>query len=179
MPSRPGTASAPVTTPSPWLRYVVIAFTVFALFAMFTGEIGDADTWIHMRTGQWMLANHRLPIPDPFAWTTYLGKPLYPAEYATRDLNLKHEWLGQVIFYLVWEAGGPAGMILFRAACVAGFCLIVGWVAWRRTSSFYPAVGAVLAASTLARSIAVDRPYVMTYLLLALTVLILERRRPL
>jgi hypothetical protein len=179
MPSRAATAPVPAPTPSTALRNAVLGLTVLALFAMFTGESGDADTWIHLRTGQWMVENHKLPIPDPFAWTTYLGKPVYPAEYATRDLNLKHEWLGQVVWYLVWAAGGAPGMILFRAACVAGFCLIIGWVVWRRTANFYLSIGAIFAASTLARSIAVDRPYVVTYLLLALTVLILERRRPL
>jgi hypothetical protein len=162
-----------------WLRYVILALTVFALFAMFTDESGDADTWIHLRTGQWMVANHKLPMPDPFAWTTYLGQPVYPAEYATRDLNLKHEWLGQVIEYLAWAAGGIPGMVLFRAACVAGFCLMVGWIVWRRTASFWLAIGAVFASSTLARGIAVDRPYVVTYLLLAITLWVLERRRPL
>ena len=39
-----------------------------------------------------MLANHKLPIPDPFAWTTYMGKPVYADEYFTRDFNLMHEW---------------------------------------------------------------------------------------
>src|SRR5262245_35695081 len=119
MPSRPATAPVPAPTPSNALRYAVLGLTVLALFAMFTVESGDADTWIHLRIGQWMVENHKLPIPDPFAWTTYLGKPVYPAEYATRDLNLKHEWLGQVVWYLVWAAGGAPGMILFRAACVA------------------------------------------------------------
>src|SRR4051794_22888056 len=174
--------TAPQRTPavrtSPYLRYAVLALTVFALFAMFTDEIGDADTWIHLRTGQWMVTHHKLPIPDPFAWTTYLGQPVYPAEYATRDLNLKHEWLGQVIEYLVWAAGGPTLLVLARAICVAAFCLLGGWIVWRRTSHFWLATGAVCAAAPLARSIAVDRPYVITYLLLAVTVLILDRRRP-
>jgi hypothetical protein len=70
-------------------------------------------------------------------------------------------------------------MVLFRAACVAGFCLAVGWIVWRRTANFWLAIGAVFAASTVARGIAVDRPFVVTYLLLAGTMLILERRRPL
>src|SRR5262249_32872670 len=153
--------------------------SILALFAMFTGESGDADTWFHLRTGKWIVENHRLPVPDPFGWTTYLGKPAYPGEYATRDLNLKHEWLAQVIWYLVWAAGGAAAMTLFRAACVAGFCLITGWIVWRRTVNFYLSIGAVFAASALARGIAVDRPYVISYLLLAITLLILEQRRPL
>ena len=177
MPSRPATAPLPVSATPHWLRYLIIALTVLALYSMFTGPIADADTWIHMRNGQWMLENHRLPIPDPFSWTTYLGKPVYPEEYATRDLNLKHEWLGQVIQYLEWAVGGAPGTVLFRATCVAGFCLVIGWIVWRRRGNFYLAIGATLAASTLARGVAVDRPYVMTYLLLALTMLILEDRR--
>ena len=180
--SRPAPATAPVVSqaqaaPPAWLRWVILALAALALMAMFSGEMGDADTWIHLRTGQWMWENHKLPIPDPFAWTTYLGKPVYPEEAATRDLNLKHEWLGQVIVYLVYAAGGFPGMVLFRALCVAGFCAIVGWVVYGRTREFYPAIAAAFLAATLARHIAVDRPFVITYLLLALTLAILERRR--
>src|SRR4029077_5035491 len=112
---------------SAWLRWVVLALAGLALMAMFSDEMADADTWIHLRTGQWMWENHKLPIPDPFAWTTYLGKPVYPGEAATRDLNLKHEWLGQVIVYLVYATVSIPGMVLFRAGCVTGFCAIVGW----------------------------------------------------
>jgi len=45
------------------LRNVVLALTILALFTMFTGEIGDADTWIHLRTGQWMVEHHQLRSP--------------------------------------------------------------------------------------------------------------------
>jgi hypothetical protein len=180
--SRPAPATAPAVSQAPaapptWLRWVILALAALALMAMFSDEMGDADTWIHLRTGQWMWENHKLPIPDPFAWTTYLGKPVYPSEAATRDLNLKHEWLGQVIVYLVYATAGVPGMVLFRALCVSGFCAIVGWVVYRRTREFYPAIAAAFLAATLARYIAVDRPYVITYLLLALTLAILERRR--
>src|SRR5207253_5987331 len=105
------------------------------------------------------------------------GKPVYPGEADTRDLNLKHEWLGQVIVYLVYATGGFPGLVLFRAACVAGFCALTGWVVYNRTREFYPAIAAAFLAATLARHIAVDRPYVITYLLLALTMVLLERRR--
>ena len=114
-----------------------------------------------------------------FGRYTYLGKPVYPDEYFTRDFNLKHEWLGQVVFYLNFAAGGPAGMVLFRAACVTLFCAITGWVVYRRTGDFYAGLLAALAAATIARSIASDRPYIVTYLLLAIELLILERRRAL
>src|SRR5947209_11901569 len=140
MPSRSGSrpASAPVVkTPPPsapahaWLppsktlRLVLVALAALALMSMFTGEMGDPDTWFHLRAGAYIWHQHKLPIPDPFSWTTYLGKPAYPEEYATRDLNLKHEWLGQVVFYLIYAMGGAPALILFRAGCVAAFCGMV------------------------------------------------------
>jgi hypothetical protein len=56
---------------------------------------------------------------------------------------------------------------------------MVGWVVWLRTHRFYLSVAAVLAAGMIARSAAADRPYLVTYALMGLTLWILERRRPL
>src|SRR5215472_9247108 len=111
----PTAVSAAVASPavSPqWLKPAILALTALTLMAMFSGEIADPDAWIHLSTGRWMVQHHQLPIPDPFAWTTYLGQPVYANEYFTRDFNLKHEWLGQVVFYLIFAAVGPAGMVL-------------------------------------------------------------------
>ena len=136
--SRPAAVPVPPAKPAPaWLRPAVLALTALALFSMFSAASGDADTWFHLRTGAFIVQNHKLPVPDPFSWTTNMGQPAYPGEETTRDLNLKHEWLAQVILYLVYAAGGFPAMVLFRAACLTTFCAIVGWVAWRRTGRFY------------------------------------------
>jgi hypothetical protein len=156
-----------------------VALAALTLMAMFSGEIADPDAWIHLATGRWMWQHHQLPIPDPFAWTTYLGQPVYANEYFTRDFNLKHEWLGQIVFYLIFAGGGAAGMVLFRAACVTLFCGMTGWVVYRRTGEFYYALIAGLVSAQLARGIANDRPYIVTYLLLTVVLWIYERRRPL
>src|ERR1039457_4149601 len=134
---RPAAAPAPSVTPAlAWLRPAVLALAALALASMFSLAVGDADTWFHLRTGAYIVQNHKLPDPDPFSWTTYMGQPAYPGEEATRDLNIKHEWLAQVVLYLVYAAGGFPGMVIFRAACLIAFCGIVGWVAYRRTGRF-------------------------------------------
>lgn len=168
----------PTSKPDPaWLRPLILALTVLALFSMFSNAVGDPDTWFNLRSGAYIVQNHKLPDPDPFSWTTYLGHPAYPGEETTRDLNLKHEWLAQVILYLVYTAGGFPGMVIFRAACLIGFCGIVGWVAYRRTGRFYLSVAATMAAGMIAKGIATDRPFLISYLLMAVTLWILERRR--
>jgi hypothetical protein len=186
MPSRRTKLPAPIAAPAatvtitvspPWLKPAILILAALTLMAMFSGEIADPDAWIHLATGRWMWQHHQLPIPDPFAWTTYLGSPVYANEYFTRDFNLKHEWFGQVVFYLIFAATGPAGMVLFRALCVTLFCAVTGWAVFRRTGEFYMGLAATLAAATLARGIANDRPYIVTYLLLAVVLLIYEQRR--
>src|SRR4051812_18628984 len=106
--SRPAAAAA-VSVPSQpvpaWLFPTVAALTLLALFSMFTAPVTDNDTWFQLRTGAYIVQNHKLPDPDPFSWTTYLGQPSYPGETVTRNLNLKHEWGAQVLLYLVYAAG--------------------------------------------------------------------------
>jgi hypothetical protein len=178
MPPQPASRAAAAPAPA-WLRPAVVALAALALLSMFSAAAGDFDTWFHLRSGAYVVQNHTLPDPDPFSWTTYMGQPAYPGEQTTRDLNLKHEWGAQVILYLVYAAGGFPAMVLFRAGCLAFFSGMVGWVVWRRTGRFYLAVAAAMAAGMIARTAATDRPYLVTYVLMALVLWILERRRPL
>ena len=110
--SRPAAAPAvpvPVQPVPAWLLPAVAALTRWRSSPCSPRRSADNDTWFHLRTGAYIVQNHKLPVPDPFSWTTYLGQPAYPGEAATRDLNLKHEWGAQVILYLVYAAGGFPG----------------------------------------------------------------------
>jgi hypothetical protein len=181
MPARP---ALPVPQPraaalSGWLRALLPALCAVLLLGLFSREIYDSDFWWHLRTGQYIVEQHALPIPDPFAWTTATAHDAYPGEARTRQFNLTHEWLAQVIFYAVWRAGGSAGMVAARALALTAFCGLVGLIAWRRRGSVYGALAATLAAASVAQAFALDRPYQFTWLLLAATLAILEFRRPL
>src|SRR6476646_2641427 len=107
--SRPAAASAVPVPPQPvpaWLFPTVAALTLLALFSLFTAPVGDYDTWFHLRAGAYIVQNHKLPDPDPFSWTTYMGQPAYPGEEATRGLTIKQAWGAQTILYLAYAACG-------------------------------------------------------------------------
>jgi hypothetical protein len=94
-----------------------------------------------------------------------------------RDFDLTHEWLSEVVFYLVYAAGGFAGLVLFRAALLTGFCGAVGLVAFHRSKGFYRALGAAFLAASIAIRFRSDRPFLIGFLLLALVMTALEYRR--
>jgi hypothetical protein len=143
----------------------------------FTPEISDTDFWWHLKTGQYIAQNRSLPVPDPFAFTTAGAGEAYPGEAITRRFNLTHEWLAQVMFYLVWRVTGFGGVVLFRALLLIAFCGLVGLVAWRRCGGFYRSLAAACATAGMAIRFALDRPYLITFLLLAATIAMLEYRR--
>jgi hypothetical protein len=169
--------STPEIAPPPWLRPAILALTALVLLGWFAIPFTDSDTWWQLKTGEYIVQRHALPIPDPFAYTTYLQPPLSHGEALARDFNLTHSWLGQVVFYLAWAVAGFPGVILLRGLLLSAFAGLVGLIVFRRTGGFYHALGAAIAAAGVATFSTADRPFLFTYLLLALTMAILEYRR--
>ncbi|MGA2148441.1 MAG: hypothetical protein ABSH49_26140 [Bryobacteraceae bacterium] len=144
---------------------------------LFSRELSDWDFWWHLKTGEWMAHTQRLPVPDPFAYTTALARPAYAGEELVRNFNLTHEWLAQVSIYLAWRATGFGGVVLLRAALLTVFCAAAGWIVWRRRGNFYWAMAAGVAAASVSVEYTNDRPYLASFLFLAATIAILESRR--
>lgn len=162
-----------------WFRPALLAVAGLLLVGWFSSALYDSDSWWHLKTGQYVWENRRLPVPDPFAYTTAISPPAYAGEEATRHFNLTHEWLAQLWFYFAWRAAGFPGLILARAVVLAAFCGTAGLLVWRRTGHYYRAVATALVAGTIASAFAMDRPFIITFLFLAVTAAILESRRAL
>jgi hypothetical protein len=157
-------------------RILPLAAVAIFLLGLFSPEIYDTDFWWHLRTGQYIVETRSLPSPDPFAWTTATARDTYAGESRTRRFNLTHEWLAQSVLYSVWRAAGFAGVVAMRAVSMTLVCGLVGLVAWRR-SNFSSAIAAALPAGAVLATLALDRPYQVTFLFLAATLAILEYRR--
>ncbi len=163
---------APINT----VRKAIVALAALLLMACFSTEVADSDSFWHLKTGKYLVEQHKLPLPDPFSFTTYLGTPM-PWEDTVRAFNLTHEWLAQTIMYLAYAAGGFGGLVLLRALLMTVFCGLVGvWTYWR-SGGFYRAMGAAMVTGFIASYFTSDRPYQITYVLIMVTILILESRR--
>lgn len=161
------------------LLYITLVLAAICLLGLFSSEIADTDFWWHLRTGQFIVERHSLPVPDPFSYTTGLQKPAYAGEGQIRRFNLTHEWLSQVLMYFVYLIGGFPAIDLFRAAMLAAVCGLSGFLAWRLSGNMYVGIAAALATASLAVEFRADRPTLVTFLFVPLFVTILEVRRPL
>jgi len=169
---------SPVKDPPRWFRPALLALCAVFLIGLFSTEIADYDFWWTLKSGQFIAQNHRLPVPDPFAFTTRLAHDAYSGESVTRQFNLTFEWLAQLKFYSIYRLAGFGGIVLFRALLLTGCCALIGLIVWRRTGGFYCALAAAFAtAAVLWPDFAHDRSYLFTFLFLAATLAILEYRR--
>jgi hypothetical protein len=159
-----------------WSTYCLFALATIFLIGVFSTELADPDAWWHLATGRYIVTHRRLPVPDPFSYTSAIVPPANSAEASTERFNLTHEWLAQVVWYGVEAGGGFGAVVLWKALLLTVLCATTGWVAWRRTGSTLWGVGAALAVSSLAIEFAHDRPSILTYVFTALFVGIFEQR---
>jgi len=156
---------------------LLLTLTAILLLFLFTGEIRDTDIWLHLKTGQHTLETRALTVPDPFSYTSGMGGAKYAGEQVTRYFNLTHEWLAQIGMFLIYSAAGFPGLVLARAALLIVFCGLTGWMAFRRSNDFYIGVAAALVSAGMAFHFQQSRPFLVTFVGLAVTMVILESRR--
>ncbi|TKJ31133.1 MAG: hypothetical protein CEE40_02430 [Chloroflexi bacterium B3_Chlor] len=81
---------------------------LLCIFFMASREVTDPDFWWHLRTGQHILETRSIPRQDIFS-------------YALPDQPwITHEWLTEVILYLIYSVSGQEGLILTFAALITG-----------------------------------------------------------
>ena len=71
-PSRDHSAAPRSRIPT-WLPILSVLLTGLFLVGLFSTEIADSDFWWHLKTGQYIVQRHSLPVPDPFSFSTALN----------------------------------------------------------------------------------------------------------
>jgi len=160
-------ASAPsqgAGLPAPLVAFGLIGLSLY-IAAMTLFKMSNNDIWIHLKTGELILANGWVPINDPYSFV------------ASDREYVAHEWLAGVVFYLVYSAGGVVGLIYFKAAVLAaacGFMYATARLLRARLSVILPAFGCVLYVAT-ARYL--ERPHIFSYMMAPLYMYLLFRYR--
>jgi hypothetical protein len=126
--------------------------------------LGDGDTGWHIRTGEWILANHRVPAYDLFSYT----KPGQPW--------VAWEWLSDVVFAWLNAHGGLAMVLLVSVLTVSVTFALVFRLARRKSSPLVALLVLPLAVATSSVHW-LARPHLFSLLFLVVFYSVLERVR--
>src|SRR5438132_542634 len=83
--------------------FLAVAIAIIVYICLF--KLIDSDFWWHVKAGELMWNARALIRVEPFSYVL-VGKPY----------GALHEWLAQILFYLVFRAGGVTAAIVLRAA---------------------------------------------------------------
>src|SRR5947209_254673 len=123
----------------------------------------ETDLFFNLRLGEVVLRTHAVPTTNLLSFT-------WPD---ARDVNLA--WLFQVVLALAHRAGGIAATVILKTAFVLATFAVL-WRVGRRRGAHPALLAAMLAlAAWAAEPRFVERPHLVTFLGLALTLLAIER----
>jgi hypothetical protein len=131
------------------------ALAGFGVAAFAPQILNDADTWWHLAAGNWMLANHAVPVRDIFSFTR-AGAP-WNAQ----------EWLAEVVMAAAFRLGGWSGLHVlfgFAAAATAG----VTAYGVRQRMDTIPALLTTILGLACASGSLLARPHLLALPLLAI-----------
>lgn len=152
----------------PFLPGLLVALGVFAWAAALYHMKrlnADPDLFTHIAWGRY-IAQHGIVSRDMLSWTGLrYGLPSTP-----------HEWLYDLITYRAWQAAGYQVLYLAAAALAACVPLLVFLLARRRCGRPLTALIAAAVALLALVPVIAPRPQLVTYCLLLVCALLMERK---
>jgi hypothetical protein len=98
------------------VRRLLVFVLLSVVFVLAARPITDPDFWWHLRTGKLIVETGSIPRVD-----------IYSSTFAGREW-VAHEWLSEVLMYLINQAFGYAGLVVFFAFVISAAM----WIAYRR-----------------------------------------------
>jgi len=144
------------------MKYILISLTFIILALLLIRPVNEADTWMHIKTGEIMVKDMRITQVDEYSYTK------------TGEKWLNHQWLSQVIFYLIYKFSGINGLIIFSAIIIF-FAFVFLFINLYRKDSWLLAVFLTLLVILFSQYVFLARPLIFSLLLFSLFILILHR----
>ena len=127
---------------------------VFALAVRQSAYI-DPDLWWHLQAGQDIVQTHSIPKVDTYSFTKA------GSEWVA------HEWLSEVVMFLIYRASGWGGLLFIFSALIA----VTLYLTYRRCEGKpYVAALAILLAAASSSPLFGIRPQMITFFLAAIVI---------
>jgi hypothetical protein len=152
-------------------HYIVLFLLLILIFLRYLYPVyvgRDTDIFWHIKTGQVIVNDGRIPSSDPFTYT--------PKDNREREqFLLKSYWLADVIFYSLYKMSGFTGIVVTRSVILCLTVLIV-YLAIRKRG-FFTAILLSLLLGFVFMPVAAPRPNLFSFFFAAVIVFFMERFR--
>jgi hypothetical protein len=158
-------------TERPYLRILILLLmaVVAALAAYLTmaQRMADPDQFWHIATGRWIVEHGSIPSHDVFSWWAMAGNREW----------IPQEWLFGIVIYGVYTLGGFTAVYWF-ASILEGMTVFIVYalVRARRVEPMWALLVTIASVFGTVFFVA-PRPQMMTFVLVPLTALLLEKNR--
>jgi hypothetical protein len=158
----------PIVRFLPSLTDLAFLMPIVFLFARMEGAktmLGDGDTGWHIRTGQWILANGRVPDKDVFSYTK-AGQPWFA-----------WEWLWDVCAAWLYQHGGLATVVTVNIVVICLTFALLFRLVRRHCDNPFVAIAVTFLACTASSIHWLARPHLVTMLFTVILLMVLDRAR--
>ena len=158
----------PIVRVLPSLTDLAFLMPIVFLFTRLEGAktmLGDGDTGWHVRTGQWILANGRVPHQDIFSYTK-AGQPWYA-----------WEWLWDTLFAWFYQYGGLATVVSVSIVIVCLTFALLFRLVRRHCENPFVAIAVTFLACAASAIHWLARPHLVTLLFTVILLMVLDRAR--
>jgi hypothetical protein len=143
-----------------WVALLPLAYLLLLLFQKDLSMLGDLGR--HLKLGQVVLHCLCVPQTNLFSYTN----PDFPI--------VNHEWLGEVVFYLVSVVLGLNGLLIFKMFLVISTASILYHVALKKSSLFWVTIFSILGITLFSMRFFV-LPELFSYFFIAIFVFLIEK----
>jgi len=149
------------------LRVLIVSLFFLYIFAAFIKPILDSDTPWHLKTGEYIVLNKKVPTSDPFSFANdkipFIGKFI-----------LTQYWLSQIFFFQIYKICGPFGLVITGALTFTSIIILLWFLI--KDKGFYISlfVTGGFAFNTLKDFLSI-RPQIFTFLFTAIVIFLMEK----
>ncbi len=146
-----------------WITWIIRAIVYLYALTFFAYNTADPDLWGHIKFGGDILAAGGIPPTESFSYTAF------------GNAWINHEWLTEVLFFLIYDLTDSTGLLLFKSllGLLIVHLLSAHYFARSANHTVYLAIF-LLVIPVMAPGF-MTRPHLMTFLFLTVLVLILQK----
>ncbi|MBW2983485.1 hypothetical protein KY361_00035 [Candidatus Woesearchaeota archaeon] len=145
------------------LEYAITALAFILIFGTHLKfDVSDSDIWLHLASGRVIYETKSIPKTDVLTFTAF-GEPWS-----------LHEWLYQIVNYVMYLKGGMSLLIFIKALTV---CLAMGFLFLLIKKNLYAGIISTIIVSFVLTQFSNVRPHVVSWVFFLLTLLIIKRKR--